>query len=181
MGKQNRQYTMNCKNVFIEYYVSLFENKCFMKNMSTIFPYLDTNKIVGWSDAEGEDKYLDNIESLWETKEYFSRSIALDKAIQLFKRMFEGETVEVERGIRNNRTNSTTGMTICRKRNKNMDGNEVGKTFEAEFDEEGFVRNLLNKFFRNVNFRLRIANVYKDFRMLIVMFCFLLVVYLEDF
>lgn len=151
MGRHNRQCTMNCKNVFIEYYMSLLENKCFERNMSRIFPYLDVDKIIEWGGGNGNDRYLGCIESLLESRGYFSQDIALEKAVRLFKKMFDCEA-DVDVVGRD--------MESCKRRSK------VGedRSSDERIDEERFIRHLLQRFFRDVDFRLMIANIYKKFK-----------------
>ncbi|ADM11106.1 PI3/PI4 protein kinase [Encephalitozoon intestinalis ATCC 50506] len=88
MRKHEDSCGMDCKMIFIEYYSSFFENDCFIRNMPRIFPYLDVEKIVKWSNAKNEEDYLDIVLGLLNTKGHFSQEMATSKAVELLTRVF---------------------------------------------------------------------------------------------
>lgn len=154
MGRYNRQCTTDCKSIFIEYYMSLFEEGSFARNMSRMLPYLSVARMVRWSGVSGEMGYMDVIESLLETRGYLSQEMAVEKAGELFRRMFS-------RAEERDDVNRNGGMVGCVDKGGEGDGQEA---VENEFDEEGFIRSLLNKFFGDIGFRLRVINVYRKFQ-----------------
>lgn len=118
MGRHNGRCSADCRNVFIEYCVSLFGSGCLAKNMARIFPYLDVDRIVEWSGGD----CLATADMLLDARGFFVQGVALEKAEEIFRRMF-GDV----------------------------------------FDEERFIRSLLDRFFRDAEFRAGVAGVYRKF------------------
>ncbi|UTX42639.1 serine/threonine-protein kinase MEC1 [Encephalitozoon hellem] len=90
MRKHEDTCGTDCKMIFIEYYSSFFENDCLIRNMPRIFPYLDIDKIIRWSNAKNENDCLDIVAGLLDARGHFPQETSTLKAVEFLTRTFGG-------------------------------------------------------------------------------------------